>query len=63
MENYEIKMTHLSDSFLHKNVTSVMGLTLHMALSIYKHICLYICNHVYEVSYNLAFIVLRMSAS
>ena len=64
MENYEIKMTHLSDSFLKKkNVTSVMGLTLHIALSIYKHIYLYICNHVYEVSYNLAFIVLRMSAS
>ena len=38
MENYEIKMTHLSDSFLHKNVTCVMGLTLHMVLSIYIYI-------------------------
>ena len=62
MENYEIKMTHLSVSFLHKNVPCVMGLTLHMALSIYiyVYICIYIYTCIYVTMYTRLVITLLL---
>ena len=49
MENYEIKMTHLSDSFLHKNVTCYGAHIAYGAkyIYIYTYIHIYIYMHTY----------------
>ena len=56
MENYEIKMTHLSDSFLHKNVTCCGAHIAYGAKYIYIYIYTYIYTHIYIYIYIYTYI-------